>query len=129
MPRDSGHRNKPAVPKVGRRVLKDVVPKRKLLDEIPLPPQTLTSDEIEARSAVQKGWSNERKRLYAAKPQEQRETIEEEDRVRAKDYNELDGLLDENNDWSVFDEIPKKNTKSMLKNTKMQNLRACLERI
>jgi len=61
-------------------------------------------------------------------PEERAANIET-DRVRAKDYNELDELSYENNDLSVFDEIPKKNTKPKPQNTKMQKLRACLERI
>ena len=123
MPRDTGHRNKPAVPTDGRRVPKVVVPKRKLVEEIPLPPQTLTSDEIEARSGMHKDWMREREKLHAAKPQKERDAIEEEDRVNANDNDKLVGLSDRNLDLSAFDEDPRK-TK-----THFEIMRACLERI
>jgi hypothetical protein len=127
MPRDSGHRNKPAVPIVGRRVLKDVVPKRILVEETPLGPEPALKQDKDAEAVLARHLANEAR--DAAMTPEERAARIETDRVRAKDYNELDGLLDENNDLSVFDEIPKKNTKPKPQNTKMQKLRACLERI
>ncbi len=127
MPRDSGHRNKPAVPIVGRRVLKDVVPKRILVEETPLGPEPALKQDKDAEAVLARHLANEAR--DAAMTPEERAARIETDRVRAKDYNELDGLLDENNDLSVFDEIPKKNSQPKPQNTKMQKLRACLERI
>jgi hypothetical protein len=77
-------------------VPKVVVAKRKLVEETPREPERAMLQDKDADAAVER--VRVREERDAAMTPEERAARIETDRVRAKDYNELDGLSDENYD-------------------------------
>ncbi len=120
MRRDPGHRNKPAVPKDGRKLSKVIPVDKTYIREIPLGPAPA---ELQGKKLEEQ---LERIRLRDEKDKamtsKERAAQKETNRVPAADFNDLIGFNDVDTDFSAFED-------SSGRKTHFELMRACLERI